>query len=271
MIDHRQTGDGDGDEDPADLAPCELLDEYWKELQDEPGGTPRRWRNGGHLRERRFFRELGVLDLLHQLRESEEADTGSRASTVRLQGHVGLSPEPQAHGDVPCLAEAASDSEPRGRPSAGPAARTATATSPRRIGKYLVIELLDEGGQSQVFRVLHPELGKEFVLKLARRTTVKTSEADVDQAERSSLHREGRILAQCDHPNLVRVVDLDAHEGRMFIVMEHVPGLTLEHYAEQNRPAHAAVRSARGGTGAPASPTSTAGASSIRTSSPATS
>jgi hypothetical protein len=50
------------------------------------------------------------------------------------------------------------------------------------------------------------------------------------------LLREGRLLAQCDHPGLVRVVDLDVHEGRPFVVMEHVQGRTLQRYAEQRRP-----------------------------------
>ena len=39
----------------------------------------------------------------------------------------------------------------------------------RRIGKYLVIERLDAGGQAQVYRVMHPELARELVLKLGRR------------------------------------------------------------------------------------------------------
>ena len=38
----------------------------------------------------------------------------------------------------------------------------------RQIGKYIVIEKLDDGGQAQVFRVLHPGLGLDFVLKLGR-------------------------------------------------------------------------------------------------------
>src|SRR4029077_5316076 len=55
-------------------------------------------------------------------------------------------------------------------------------------------------------------------------------------AGRDRLLLEGRLLAQCDHPNLVRVVDLDVHEGRPFVVMEHVPGLPLEKFALEHRP-----------------------------------
>ena len=106
----------------------------------------------------------------------------------------------------------------------------AAAERPARIGRYLVAEQLGEGGQGTVYRVLHPELGKDFVLKLARQSLA------AGPAGRERLLREGRLLAQCDHPGLVRVVDLDVHEGRPFVVMEHVQGRTLQRYAEQRRP-----------------------------------
>ena len=107
------------------------------------------------------------------------------------------------------------------------------AEPPTRIGKYLTVERLGEGGQAQVFRVLHPELAKDFVLKLSRRPIKAKIES---QAGSDRLRREGRVLAGCDHPNLVRVVDLDVHEGRLFVVMEHVPGLTLDRFVHQYRP-----------------------------------
>jgi serine/threonine protein kinase len=100
----------------------------------------------------------------------------------------------------------------------------------------VVVELLDSGGQAQVFRVIHPGLKKELVLKLARRPLEGgSSPVEAGPSRRAGLLREGQLLAQCDHPNLVRVVDLDVHEGRPFVVMEHVPGLTLQQFASQHR------------------------------------
>jgi serine/threonine protein kinase len=107
--------------------------------------------------------------------------------------------------------------------------RTGTMGMVTRIGRYLVVEFLGRGAQGDVYRVVHPELGKELVIKLARRS------AAVNTAERDRMIREGRLLAGCDHPNLVRVVDLDFHEGRPFVVMEHVRGRNLEQYAEERR------------------------------------
>ena len=96
------------------------------------------------------------------------------------------------------------------------------------IGRYLVVARLDEGGQGQLFRVFHPGLRKDLVLKLARDT--------IGAEAGAALVSEGRLLAQIDHPNLVRVFDLDFHEGLPFVVMEYVPGTNLQQFAVQNRP-----------------------------------
>ena len=94
---------------------------------------------------------------------------------------------------------------------------------PGAIGKYLVVEQLDEGAQGQVFRVIHPKLGRDMVLKLGRQP--------VGDDERTSLVAEGRLLADLEHINLVRIYDLDFHNDRPFLVMEYVHGRNLEDYA----------------------------------------
>jgi serine/threonine protein kinase len=112
------------------------------------------------------------------------------------------------------------------------------AADPVRIGKYLVVELLDGGGQAQVFRVMHPELARELALKLGRRPIAAPREAGTSGEAgplQAALLHEGRLLARCDHPNLVRVFDLGIHEGRPYVVMEYVPGLTLKQFARQHR------------------------------------
>ncbi len=183
----------DGDAAGAhELTRCALLDQYWEDLQREPGSGPQQWLSDRTTSDPTIVKDLGVLSLLNDFHRSA------------------------TQGEQPARS--------------APASSDITAPDPQRIGRYLVVGPLDEGGQGMVYRVLHPELGKEFVLKLARRPI-----AD-DPGGRDRLRREGRLLAQCDHPNLVRVVDLDVHEGRLFVVMDHVQGLTLNQYAEQRRP-----------------------------------
>ena len=49
---------------------------------------------------------------------------------------------------------------------------------------------------------------------------------DAEYVER--FRREARALAQLNHPNIVTVIDRGEHEGRQFIVFEHVEGENLK-------------------------------------------
>ena len=106
----------------------------------------------------------------------------------------------------------------------------AGSARPAAIGKYLVVGYLDGGGQAEIDRVVHPGLGRNLVLKLGR---VPLGAGGMD---RDRLVAEGRLLAGLDHPHLVKVHDLDLHEGRPFLVMDYVRGRNLQQYAEQERP-----------------------------------
>lgn len=101
---------------------------------------------------------------------------------------------------------------------------------PAVIGKYLIVGELDSGGQSVVYRALHPTLDKELVIKLGKEPVVAGS------ADRDLLVREGKILAGLDHPNLARVYDLDFQGDLPFVVMEYVRGRTLADYAHAVKP-----------------------------------
>jgi tRNA A-37 threonylcarbamoyl transferase component Bud32 len=97
----------------------------------------------------------------------------------------------------------------------------------RTIGKYLVIAPLGAGGQGHVYRAVHPELGREVVIKLSRQKFTG------DSLDQDRLRAEGCILADLDHPNLARVYDLGVHEGHTFLVMEYVRGRTLDQVVNQ--------------------------------------
>jgi serine/threonine protein kinase len=97
---------------------------------------------------------------------------------------------------------------------------------PATIGKYLVVGRFPITGQAEVFRVIHPQFRQERVIKLAKEP--------VGADGRSEIIEEGRILADLDHPNLVRVYELDFHEDRPYLVMEYVRGRSLKDYASEH-------------------------------------
>jgi serine/threonine protein kinase len=93
------------------------------------------------------------------------------------------------------------------------------------IGKYLVVGRFPRSGQAQVFRVVHPELRRDLVLKLANQP--------MDEDGRSDILVDGQRLAELEHPNIVRVHDLDFHEGRPYLIMEYIRGRTLAQYVHE--------------------------------------
>jgi tRNA A-37 threonylcarbamoyl transferase component Bud32 len=98
---------------------------------------------------------------------------------------------------------------------------------PRNLGKYLLLTALSTGGQADVYRAVHPTLGRELVVKLGRKSLAE------DSAAAARLLEEGRILADLEHPNLVRVYDMGLHFGYPYVAMEYVRGRTLEQYAQE--------------------------------------
>jgi serine/threonine protein kinase len=98
---------------------------------------------------------------------------------------------------------------------------------PESIGRFRVVGELDPGGQALVYRAIHPTLPRDLAIKIAHRPSA---------IDRSLLRREAEVLCELDHSNLVRVYDLDVHEGCPFVVMEFVRGPNFKQVAEQSRP-----------------------------------
>ena len=100
--------------------------------------------------------------------------------------------------------------------------------SPTSIGRYTILASIAKSGQAETFRAVHPGLQSTVVLKLAKRPA--------DPGKIDDIAREGRLLASLPaHRHLVRVHDVDFHDGRVYLVLEDVPGTTLEQCAK-NRP-----------------------------------
>ena len=86
------------------------------------------------------------------------------------------------------------------------------------IGSYRILRPLGHGGMGAVFEVEHVKLGVHYALK------VYTLEDDSAELFRQKFAAEGKLLARLNHPNLVRVIDLDVDEQRgvLYYVMDLV-------------------------------------------------
>src|SRR5437763_13455595 len=84
-------------------------------------------------------------------------------------------------------------------------------------GRYRLDELLGRGGMSEVWAATDTELGRRVALKLL-----------APDADTARFEREARAVASLAHPNVTQLYDYGEDEGRPYIVLEYVPGGTLE-------------------------------------------
>jgi tRNA A-37 threonylcarbamoyl transferase component Bud32 len=89
-------------------------------------------------------------------------------------------------------------------------------------GRFQLIERLGSGGMGTVWRARDTVLHREVALKAVR------ADAGTSAAVRERVLREARALARISHPHVVTVHHIVEAEPHPWIVMELVPGPTLQ-------------------------------------------
>jgi len=86
------------------------------------------------------------------------------------------------------------------------------------IGKYKILSTIGSGGFGTVYLAEDTWIDKKVALKVPHKQGVDFGE----------LLREPRLLATLNHPNIVTILTAEKQENVFFIVMEFVPGETLD-------------------------------------------
>ena len=88
--------------------------------------------------------------------------------------------------------------------------------------RYVIQELIGQGGMGQVYRAEDRQLGRIVAIKAIRPGRASTPEV------MHRLAREARLAASLDHPFICKVHELiQLEDGQVFFVMEYVEGETL--------------------------------------------
>jgi eukaryotic-like serine/threonine-protein kinase len=89
-------------------------------------------------------------------------------------------------------------------------------------GKYRIGRKIGSGGIGVVYAAEHVTLGHEVAVKVLRGAAAR------DGGEIARLRREAYIQVHIEHPNVVRVLDLDQMpDGSIYVIMERLVGRSL--------------------------------------------
>jgi len=164
--------------------------------------------------------------LLVELAHSDLEFRAARGETATADDYLTMFPQlAERPAVVASLREAErafalrlAEAPPR-RPSPDVSGAAAGADELPSLPGYDCLSEVGRGGMAVVYRAVDRRLG--------RTVAIKTVRPGADRDERERLRREAEAVAALQHPNVVQVLQVFEHEGRLFVVSEFVPGGTL--------------------------------------------
>lgn len=90
-----------------------------------------------------------------------------------------------------------------------------------KLGRYIVLEKIGEGGMGEVYRAHDERLDRDVAIKVLPAGTFS------DESARRRFHSEALALAKLNHPHIATIFDFDTADGADFLVMEYVAGESL--------------------------------------------
>jgi alpha-tubulin suppressor-like RCC1 family protein len=97
------------------------------------------------------------------------------------------------------------------------------------VGPFTIEAMIGRGGMGEVHRAVHRDLGRPVALKLLYPGLA------VQQEFAARFVREARMIQSLDHPGIVTVFDAGEADGRLYLAMRLVNGISLKDLLAQGR------------------------------------
>src|SRR5437764_1603327 len=92
----------------------------------------------------------------------------------------------------------------------------------RTIAHYEILEMLGQGGMGVVYKARDTQLDRYVAIKVLTPDLVANTERKL------RFIQEAKAASALNHPNIVTIYNIGSEEGMDFIVMEFIPGRTLD-------------------------------------------
>ena len=96
----------------------------------------------------------------------------------------------------------------------------------KKVGFYKLEEKLGSGAYGTVFRATHIKTKKNFAVKMMQKKAL-------GKKLQEYLEREVNIIQMIDHPNVIKLLDLQKTENNYYLIFEYCNGGDLEKYKKR--------------------------------------
>ncbi|MDJ0840046.1 MAG: protein kinase [Acidobacteriota bacterium] len=100
----------------------------------------------------------------------------------------------------------------------------------KKLGRYDILSVLGRGSMGVVYKGVDPQIGKLVAIKTMNPKTMRQK----DMQER--FYREGSLLGQLQHKNLITVYNVGTDGDICYIAMEFLDGISLDRILERKEP-----------------------------------
>ncbi len=100
--------------------------------------------------------------------------------------------------------------------------RTLPLASGTKLGPYEIVSLIGAGGMGEVYKARDARLGRDVAIKILPASITNEGE------RLKRFEQEARSVAALNHPNILTIYEIEAHDGSPYLVSELLEGETLQ-------------------------------------------